>query len=221
MIRSGPRATRAYYKHRAAEYDRIYEAPKYQADLQWLRAWMARLVKGKSVLEVAAGTGYWTQVCSRSARSVIATDYNVETLNVAARRRLGPRVTLVAADALSLPAFKTKFEVGVACLWWSHLKRREQQKFVSHFLSRLVPGGKLLLIDEAYRKGTADSISRHDRFGNRYELRVTANNVLYEIVKNIPDDSDLRQTLSDLCRGVRIKRLKHYWALSAQARTPK
>jgi ubiquinone/menaquinone biosynthesis C-methylase UbiE len=219
MIRSGPPAIRAYYKHRASEYDGIYEIANYRADLGWLRAWLARHVKGKSVLEVAAGTGYWTEVCSRSARRVVATDYNAETLTIAARRRLGPKVALVAADAFLLPAFKIKFDVGVACLWWSHLKRQEQQKFLAHFFSRLAPGAKLLLIDEAYRKEMTNSISRHDRFGNRYELRITTDNVIYEIVKNFPDDSGLRQSLSNLSNRVRVRRLKHFWAVSARAKT--
>lgn len=221
MIRSGSHAIKMYYKHRAFEYDGIYEMHRRQADLGWLRTWVTRHVRGKTVLEIAAGTGYWTQVCSRSARLVVATDCNVNTLTVAARRQFGSKVSFVAADAFRLPAFKTRFEVGIAFLWWSHVKKQEQRKFIAQFLSRLAPGAKLLLVDEVYRKDAAkNSMSRHDRFGNRYEIRVGTNNVLYEIVKNYPANDALMRSLSDHCDRVRIKRLGHFWAISARAKVP-
>lgn len=216
MIRSGSDALKTYYKHRAFEYDDIYKLRWRQADLFWLRRWVTRHVNGKSVLEIAAGTGYWTQVCSRSARLVVATDCNANTLAVAAGRSLGSKVSLVTADAFRLPAFKTRFEVGIAVLWWSHLKKREQGKFIAQFLLRLAPGAKLLLVDETYRKNTAKNlISRHDRLGDRYEIRMGRDNMLYEIVKNYPADDALRRSLSEYCDRVRVTRLRHFWAISA------
>lgn len=192
--------------------------PRFRGDLDRLRDWVTRHVKGRTVLEVAAGTGYWTQVCSRSAARVVATDYNAATLVVAATRRLGPKVSFVEADAFSLPRFKTKFDVGLACLWWSHLRRQERQKFVAHFLSRLAPGAKLLLIDEVHRKEIANPLTRRDRFGDRYELRIAPDGVIYEIVKNFPEGDCLEQSLSEFCDGVRVRRLRHFWALSARVR---
>ena len=50
----------AYYAQRAAEYERIYAKPERQADLAALRARFGKLFKGKRVLELACGTGYWT-----------------------------------------------------------------------------------------------------------------------------------------------------------------
>ncbi|MCP3383577.1 MULTISPECIES: class I SAM-dependent methyltransferase [unclassified Bradyrhizobium] len=219
MIRRGSGALKAYYKHRAFEYDDIYKLRRRQSDLAWLRRWVTRHVNGKTVLEIAAGTGYWTQVCSRSARLVVATDYNANTLAVAAGRRLGSEVSFVTADAFRLPAFETQFEVGIAVLWWSHLKKQEQGRFIAQFLSRLAPGAKLLLVDEAYRKDAAKNpMSRHDRSGDRYEIRVGKDDVLYEIVKNYPDDDGLRHSLSEHCDRVRITRLRHFWAVSARVK---
>jgi SAM-dependent methyltransferase len=218
-IRSGSDALKTYYKHRALEYDEIYKLRRRQAELAWLRRWVARHVRGQTVLEIAAGTGYWTQVCSRSARLVVATDCNANTLKVAAGRRLDSNVSFVTADAFRLPAFETKFEVGIAVLWWSHLRKREHDKFIAQFLSRLAPGAKLLLVDEVYRKGaTRNPMSRRDHFGDRYEIRMGKNNVLYEIVKNYPTDDALRRSLSEYCDRVRVTRLGHFWAISARVR---
>ena len=49
-----------YYSKRASEYEQIYEKPERQHELEWLRNRIPMLFRGKTVLEVACGTGYWT-----------------------------------------------------------------------------------------------------------------------------------------------------------------
>src|SRR5262245_51295140 len=73
----------AYYAQRALEYERIYHKPERQADLQELHNLVERTFAGAAVLEVACGTGYWTEVLARSAASVTAVDINEEVLAVA------------------------------------------------------------------------------------------------------------------------------------------
>src|SRR4051812_5278231 len=75
-----------YYRDRAAEYDAVYDKPERQQDLATLKELLPPLVAGKRVLEIAAGTGYWTQVLAGSAQSILATDLNDETLAIARSR---------------------------------------------------------------------------------------------------------------------------------------
>ena len=75
--------TEEYYQRRAGEYDRVYAKPERQADLATLPAEVAGLLAGRRVLEVAAGTGWWTDVLAASAAGVVATDVNRSTLEVA------------------------------------------------------------------------------------------------------------------------------------------
>ena len=144
---------RAYYRERAPEYDLLYAVPAYQDDLATLRGWLEPHVVGASVLEVAAGTGYWTEAAAPFARAITATDCNVETLAVAARRRLGPKVTLVEADAYALPDFGAGFEVGMAHLWWSHVEKERRPAFLSGLAARLRPNATLLMLDQRFRRG--------------------------------------------------------------------
>lgn len=51
---------RAYYARRAVEYEAIYAQPERQADLRTLEAALPACFSGRSVLEVACGTGWWT-----------------------------------------------------------------------------------------------------------------------------------------------------------------
>jgi len=59
-----------YYAERAYEYDEVYRKPERQADLARLKQLLPPLVADKRVLEIAAGTGYWTQVLAWAAASI-------------------------------------------------------------------------------------------------------------------------------------------------------
>ncbi len=61
-----------YYAARAAEYERIYDKSERQADLARLRHLIPSYFVGRSVLEIACGTGYWTQFIAPAARKVTA-----------------------------------------------------------------------------------------------------------------------------------------------------
>src|SRR5258708_32288598 len=61
-----------YYRRRAAEYEAIYAKPERQADLAFLKKEIPRRLRGARVLEVASGTGYWTERVARCAAKVVA-----------------------------------------------------------------------------------------------------------------------------------------------------
>ena len=62
-----------YYAKRASEYERIYQKPERQADLEKLQAILTEVCAGLDLLEIACGTGYWTQYARSSAKSIVAT----------------------------------------------------------------------------------------------------------------------------------------------------
>lgn len=72
-----------YYAKRAAEYEAIYAKPERQADLEAVATFLKEIFNGKDVLEIACGTGFWTEKIARTARSVWATDINESVLEIA------------------------------------------------------------------------------------------------------------------------------------------
>jgi len=207
-----------YYRERATVYDEFYQVGRRKDDLTSLRAWLTEQVRGTTILEVAAGTGYWTEIAASVANAITATDYNSETLAIAAQRRLGPHVTLVAADAYRLPEFATAFEVGMAMLWWSHVDVRKRVQFLRQFAARLTPGALILMMDQFYVEGLSNPISRTDQWSNQYTVRTLTNGASYEIIKNYPTDDELRDTFSELCEDIAVNRLREFWTLSARVR---
>jgi SAM-dependent methyltransferase len=207
-----------YYRKRAAEYDTLYTSAAWQSELPVLHDWLAAHVRGRTILEVAAGTGYWTAIAAPLARAIVATDINPEMLAIASARNLGAHVALVQADCWSLPDFRTAFDLGMAHLWWSHVRKQERRGFLSHFASHLHERATVLMIDENPVEGFGMPISRHDAAGNSYQTRWLGNGERYEIVKNYPDRRELEDCICQVCEHIEILQLTHFWALRASVR---
>jgi hypothetical protein len=137
---------------------------------------------------------------------------------IAARRALGPHVSLRLADAYALPDFVETFDAGMAHLWWSHVEKQRRREFLAHFAAHLQPDALVLMIDQTYVEGLTPPIVRQDEGGNQYSLRKLANGSTYEIVKNYPGDEELHENFAGICDRISIMRLDHFWALSAHVR---
>jgi SAM-dependent methyltransferase len=92
-----------YYAARAHEFDRVYAKPERQNDLRHLKNWLPAAFSHRRVLEVACGTGYWTQFIATKAAHVVATDATQETLDIAQKRITARNVDFHIADAYALP----------------------------------------------------------------------------------------------------------------------
>jgi ubiquinone/menaquinone biosynthesis C-methylase UbiE len=208
-----------YYRERAPEYDQIYQLERRREELARLRAWLVEHVRGRKVLEIAAGTGYWTEAAAPAAKTITATDYNPETLLIASNRQLGRHVTFVSADAFALPEFFDTFDAGMAMLWWSHVEIQRRARFLSHFTSHLQSGSVVLMIDQTYVEPFSGPISRRDEWGNSYTWRKIASGATYEIIKNYPTDEELKADFSETCEDVSVMRTNEFWALKAVVRS--
>src|SRR5215210_1624318 len=92
---------RQYYADRAHEYEKVSQIPERQNDLSDLRRMLQEMLAGHEVLEVACGTGYWTQYIAATASSILGTDVDPEVIGLA-REKAYPegKVRFQLADAL-------------------------------------------------------------------------------------------------------------------------
>src|SRR4051812_38537991 len=74
---------KAYYAERAGEYEEIYSRPEREDDLDELHERVQEVLFGQHVLELACGTGYWTEHYAELTESVLATDIGPEVLAIA------------------------------------------------------------------------------------------------------------------------------------------
>jgi ubiquinone/menaquinone biosynthesis C-methylase UbiE len=202
----------SYYRDRAASYDAVYAKPERQADLATLRDVLPPLVAGRRVLEVAAGTGYWTAPLSRSAAAITATDINDATLDVARSRSYGPscRVTFEVADAYGLDEVPGEFDAAFVGFFWSHVLLADVPRFLAGLTARLLPGARVIVLDNRYVPGSSTPIARTAPSGDTYQLR-SLDGRDYEILKNFPTRE---QFTADIGADVDWTDLEYYWLAS-------
>jgi SAM-dependent methyltransferase len=204
-----------YYAERAADYERIYHKPERQADLERLRGFVGSTFAGADVLEVACGTGYWTQILARSAASVLAADINEEVLAIARSKHLDPlKAKFQRADAYALPSWPQNFTAGLSVFWWSHVPRFRIQDFLCGFHRALSPGARVVFIDNAYVEGSSTPISRTDEHGDSFQIRRLDDGSTHEVLKNFPTEPELRVSVGRIASDVRVEFLQYYWILS-------
>jgi len=201
-----------YYAQRAAEYEKIYAKPERQADLARMREDIPALFQGERVLEIACGTGYWTPLIADKAQSVVALDYNEETLAIARSKRYPKaNVTFVQGNAYALPAWKEKFSACYAGFWWSHVPLAKLDAFLTGLHAKLAPGAKVAFMDNRYIEGSSTPVSRKDADANTYQARRLADGSAHEVLKNFPTTEELRKRLGRYGKGVTVKEYEYYW----------
>jgi protein-L-isoaspartate O-methyltransferase len=208
-----------YYRDRSAEYDAIYAKPERQDDLARLRDVLPPLVADSTVLEIAAGTGYWTRTLSASAAAITATDINRETLNVARTREYGPAsVTFQVADAYALHEVPGQFDTAFIGFFWSHVLRADLPRFLDGLHARLGSGARVIILDNRYVPGSSTPISRTGPDGDTFQRRTLHDGRDYEIVKNFPARSQFTADIAAIGAEVEWTELPYFWMATCRLR---
>jgi demethylmenaquinone methyltransferase/2-methoxy-6-polyprenyl-1,4-benzoquinol methylase len=203
-----------YYRRRAGEYEAIYAKPERQADLAILRKRIPERLGAGRILEVACGTGYWTEVIACSAASVTATDLAEEPMRIA-RAKVYERSNVVfqAADAYALPETLGRFDAAFAGFWWSHVPRERIADFVRSLHARLKPGARVLLLDNRYVEGNSTPLASTDAAGNTYQDRRLGDGSVTRIVKNFPRPAEVRDLFG---ASLVYREFEYYWLAEYQ-----
>lgn len=204
-----------YYAARAREYERIYDKPERQADLARLKELIPRYFAGQDVVEIACGTGYWTQFIAPAARKVTAIDINPETLAIARSKPLPPdRVRFDVADINDLPSDYRNFTAAFAGFWWSHVPRAARRAFIETLHEALTAGAIVVALDNRYVEGSSTPISHVDAEGNSYQRRRLENGSEHTVLKNFPTEAELVSEIGDHGTAIQYTALNYYWLLT-------
>ncbi|MBI2612800.1 methyltransferase domain-containing protein [Candidatus Kaiserbacteria bacterium] len=212
----------SYYKDRAQEYDRKaydpHEQPERQADIKEASRILQDVFTGKSVLEIAAGPGFWTTIIAQAAKSITATDVNEAVIDLARKKQYPEgKVTFRVADMYALgdmPLHDALFGGFI----FSHILKQDYDKFLDAINGYVRPGGSVVLMDNN-RTLTPRPADRTDEQGNNYRLRTLEDGSKHEIVKNYPTQEELRSVLRNRSTGMDFKNMEHYWILTYRTST--
>lgn len=195
-----------YYRRRAGEYD----ATAY-GDVAAARTRIARLVDEMrptgSVLEIACGTGLWTQALAGLADMVTAIDAAPEAIQIASDRVRSANVSFAVADVFSWDP-GTRFDVVFFSAWLSHVPMSRFEQFWRLLGGLLVEDGRVLFIDEhvdeyekeAYVAGQDEVVERRLCDGSTFR-----------VIKNFVDPAGLELRLRRLGWDCAVRRDGRDW----------
>lgn len=203
-----------YYGRRVAAYEQIYERPERQKELAILTKKIKNTFKDLDVLEIACGTGYWTQFISPEARSILAIDSSEEVLGFARRKEYSRgNATFLVDDAYLLSKVSGEFNGGFCGFWWSHVPKNRINHFLTTFHAKLKKGAIIVMIDNKFVEGNSTPISKFDEEGNSYQLRKLSGGKQYEVLKNYPSEIELKDVIGKYTNQIEISGFSYYWLL--------
>ncbi len=208
-----------YYAARAVEYDEVYRKPERQGELRELEQWLPGRLAGRTVLELACGTGYWTRFIAPVARSVVALDAVDETLRIAKARVPAETVRLMRGDAYHLPFAANSFDAAFAGFWWSHVPLARLAGFLEGLHAVLRPGAKIVFIDNRFVAGSSTAIAARDAGGDSWQDRPLKDGTTHRVLKNFPSREALLAAVAPHCGRSEVREWIYFWALEYTLRT--
>lgn len=204
-------AMHAYYAARAPYYDEVYLKPERAADLAFLSSALPARLASLNTLEVACGTGFWTQYIAPHCAQYLATDGTAEPLEFAKLRPGCGHCRFEIADAYALPASLGQFQAAFAGLWFSHVARQRRAEFLHSLHARLEPGALVVLIDNSSVQCKDFPIVETDADGNTFQMRPLKDGSQHRVLKNFPHEAEMLALLPAGATALEWRLLDNFW----------
>ncbi len=151
----------AYYNARAKEYDEwFYRIGRYNRGLEINQRWFDEVAALKnvvnkvgtveSVLELACGTGIWTQELLKIGKQITALDASQEMIEIN-RQKLNNASNVEYRQLDLFPWQPDKqYDLVFFSFWLSHVPPAEVDEFLSKVYNSVLPDGKVTIIDSYF-----------------------------------------------------------------------
>jgi ubiquinone/menaquinone biosynthesis C-methylase UbiE len=204
-----------YYRRRAGEYDDWWlRRGRYDhgsevnanwfADAAEVQAALERFRPAGEVLELACGTGLWTERLVAHAARVSAVDGSQEMLELCRARVGDEHVRYLPADLFTWEP-DTRYDVCFFGFWLSHVPEQRFKAFWEKLERALGPNGRVFFVDSARH----DQASAVDHVLSEPEdptmIRRLADGSEYRIVKHFYEPESLQCRLAELGWSVEVR----------------
>ncbi len=197
----------AYYRARASEYDEWWERRGRfdrgaQANARWfaeteeLREALERFDLAGSVLELACGTGIWTERLAGHAARLTAVDSSPEVIAINRARVGGRGVDYVTADLFEWEP-EELYDACFFGFWLSHVPYELFAEFWAKIARALAPAGRVFFVDSA-RSALVQGAVRLPAGGGETQRRRLSDGREYTIVKHWFEPAALSERLRDV-----------------------
>ncbi|MBI4130188.1 methyltransferase domain-containing protein [Candidatus Roizmanbacteria bacterium] len=204
-----------YYSKRAEEYDAVYQRNILVRikEQEFIGKEIHKLFKGKHVLELACGTGYWTKYLVGSAEKVLASDISVEMLKIASQRITDSSFQFLIGDAYNPPISVPLFTGAMANFWFSHIPKIQITQFLSTLHKSVALNSSIMFVDGVYRKELGGRLIKKKGGKDTWKRRILESKEEFDILKNYYTKEELTHIFAPYSNNVTIDYLTHFWVV--------
>lgn len=205
-----------YYAEIIPDYERLagYHDPESEKIREEMKKRWQDALKDQDVLEIACGTGYWTETIAQVAKKLTATDINENMLAVAKERlHTYSNVILVRTDVYTLEKVEGPFTAAFAHWWWSHIPKGKIRPFLKTLHSRLITGAPVLFSDHLPDYCDAGFKISYNKDEDRIEERIMKNGTKHYIIKNLLTEEEACAYLSGIADNIQYTAYTNHWEL--------
>jgi 2-polyprenyl-3-methyl-5-hydroxy-6-metoxy-1,4-benzoquinol methylase len=211
----------AYYQARASEYDEWFlRQGRYDRGTEMNSQWFQEVEQVRSaldqfkpygqILEIACGTGLWTQRLSEQAEQITVIDAVGEVLTLNQQRLKSARVKYVQANIFEWHP-KEQYDVVFFSFWLSHVPEEYFESFWRMVRRATKPGGRVFFVDSKYEPTSTARDHQLREKQSETILRRLNDGREYEIVKIFYEKDDLEKRLNQIGWKAEVKETGHYF----------
>lgn len=214
-----------YYRARAAEYDEWwYRRGRYDRGAEQNGRWFAEMGElytvfdalhfTGDVLELAPGTGIWTERLLKTADMVTAVDASEEMTAINRAKVGSDRVSYLIADLFTWRP-ERRYDGVCFGFWISHIPTERLDGFLTMVAGALRPGGTLFFVDG--RREPTSTAADHvlpDQ-GAQVMTRKLNDGRAYQIVKNFYDPDALAARCARAGLDIAVRETPTYFIYGA------
>ncbi|MFN8484663.1 MAG: class I SAM-dependent methyltransferase [Anaerolineae bacterium] len=214
-----------YYRARAAEYDEWFlRLGRYDKGAALNRLWFDEIGQVADaleafhptgdVLELACGTGWWTERLARHAAHITAVDSSPEVLALNQARLGSDRVEYVQADLFAWQPPRA-YDVVFFSFWLSHVPPERFAPFWAMAQAALAPGGRVFFIDSLFNPTGSAFNQSFGAVDESLQVRKLNDGRQFTIYKVYYDPAQLPARLADLGWDARVYQTANYFLYGA------
>jgi 2-polyprenyl-3-methyl-5-hydroxy-6-metoxy-1,4-benzoquinol methylase len=196
-----------YYRDRASEYDEwFFRQGRYDRGEAHRQQWFVEIAEVESalfatkpsgnMLELACGTGLWTQHLVTFATHLTAVDAAPEVIALNQNRVNSESVEYIVADLFNWTPTQ-KFDFIFFGFWLSHVPIEQFIDFWQMVKAALKPNGRVFFVDSLFDK-TSPAINHAELHQQGYSERKLNDGRVYQVVKIFHEPISLEKSLQEL-----------------------
>jgi len=193
-----------YYRKRAREYEDVYywTDPHRQEEQVIMVKTIQSSLKGRDVIDIACGTGWWDRILSETAKNITGLEINNDVLEIAKAKEYRCPAKFQMGDAYKPPFEPGTFDGALATFWLSHIPKAKLNKWIETLHQILRPGSRIFIAENTNIPGIGGPIVTKEGDDNTYKLRTLKDGSQHTVMKNYYSKSQLTH---DLSRGLAVQ----------------